>query len=138
MSREVSAGAVVFRIKREPLFLLLHYPDGHWGFPKGHVEEGETLLEAAQREIGEETGISGLEFIEGFHETISYEYERDGKKRPKTVHFFLAKTDTENVSISREHQGFEWLAGKEAGERITYDDEKEVLEKALSAISKLF
>src|SRR3989344_321242 len=62
---EVSVGAVVFREenrggKKERLYLLLHYPSGHFDFPKGHVEAGETEEMTLRRETDEETGIRDL------------------------------------------------------------------------------
>ena len=56
--KERSAGAVVYSATPEgPEYLLLRYGGGNWGFPQGHVEAGETDVQAAQREVGGETGI---------------------------------------------------------------------------------
>ena len=63
MAKEKSCGAVVFRKDDEVKYLLLHYTPGHWDFPKGKQEIGETEEQAASREIEEETGIKGIEFI---------------------------------------------------------------------------
>ena len=57
MKREKSAGAIVFRKEKEPVYLLLHYEAKHWDFPKGHVEKNETDEQTVRREIQEETGI---------------------------------------------------------------------------------
>ena len=60
MADVISAGAIIFRVDRttgQKLFLLLHYPEGHWEFVKGHVEEGETKEMTTKRECEEETGI---------------------------------------------------------------------------------
>lgn len=80
MFDEHSAGAVLFGnfSNDERKFLLLHYTSGHWDFPKGNVEVGETEMEAARREILEETGITDVRFVEGFSQTIFYNYRRDG------------------------------------------------------------
>lgn len=81
---ERSAGIVLFRDDSgKKLFLLLHYPSGHWDFVKGRIEKGEQEKEAAIREAREETGITDVEFIEGFEEKIHYTYQYDGKP-PKT------------------------------------------------------
>ena len=72
---EKSCGVVLFREEKgEYLFLILHYPGGHWDLPKGHVEEGETEHETANRELLEETGIADLEFVDGYREEISYQH----------------------------------------------------------------
>ena len=60
LRKEKSCGALVYRIKNGELELLLlkHRFGGHWSFPKGHVEEGETEVETALREVHEETGLT--------------------------------------------------------------------------------
>ena len=67
MREQKSAGIVLFRnASNKNEFLLLNYPQGHWDFVKGKVEQGETPYETASRETKEETGISDIEFIDGF------------------------------------------------------------------------
>ena len=69
MIEERSAGIVLFRESDdEILFLLLHYPTGHWDFVKGKIEKDESAQITAIRETKEETGITDVEFIEGFQE----------------------------------------------------------------------
>ena len=59
MIEETSAGIVIFRRENSKiLFLLLHYPSGHWDFVKGKMEKGESVQQTAIRETKEETGIS--------------------------------------------------------------------------------
>jgi 8-oxo-dGTP pyrophosphatase MutT (NUDIX family) len=133
MIEEVSSGVVVFRI--EPgsgrrLYLLLHYEEGHWDYPKGHVEKGETELDAARRETEEETGISQLDFVQAFRESMGYFYKRDRKTFHKEVFFFLASTGQGSVKLSKEHAGFEWLGYDEAYARLTFPNAKEMLRKA--------
>src|SRR5579872_7189926 len=103
MIEETSAGAVVFRddpIRRARTFLVLNYPAGHWDFPKGAVEKGETEEQAAMREIREETGIEVPSFIPGFKRKIEYRYRRAKGLSHKQVVFFLARSDTQRVVIS--------------------------------------
>lgn len=104
---------------------------GHWDFPKGHIEKGETTEETVRREVREETGLSRIEFIPGFKETIRYFVNFGNEKRLKFVVFFLAKAPARaKIKISREHQDFIWLPYKEAYEYLTYRNAKEVVEKA--------
>jgi 8-oxo-dGTP pyrophosphatase MutT (NUDIX family) len=112
----------------------LHYAGGHWDFPKGHVEEGESEEQTARREIGEETGISSLEFVPGFRERISYSFRCAGGLVPKHVIFFLAKTEAQEVRISGEHMGFEWLGYDDAKKRLTFGNARKLLEKAESRL----
>ena len=136
MKDEKSCGIVVFRIDGAVrMSLLLHYEEGHWDYPKGHVEKGETELETARRETEEETGIAELDIIPGFYESMGYFYKRDGKAYHKDVTYFLAKTKQANVTLSTEHIGFEWLPYADAYSRLTYPNAKELLKKANSFLT---
>ena len=92
MSYEKSCGAVVFRKYHGNIELLLikHVVGGHWSFPKGHVEPGETEEQTALREIKEETGID-VELNTSFREVVSYSPKRD---TTKDVIYFLGKAKT--------------------------------------------
>jgi len=137
MPQEFSAGAVVFRKEKGgPLYLLLHYESGHWDFVKGNVEKGESAKQTAERETAEEAGISDLEFLEGFREKIEYFYRREGETVHKQVVFLLAETKTKDVKLSFEHIGSEWLDCRAARERLTYDNAKEILDKAHAFLVK--
>jgi len=142
-----SAGAIIFRETKKGKslrqaqgkeFLLLHYPSitargtqgGHWDFSKGHIEKREKTEDAVKREVKEETGISDLEIIPGFKETIRYFVNYGGKKSLKFVAFFLAQTNQEKVILSWEHQGYVWLPYEEAYKKITYTNAKQMLNRA--------
>lgn len=127
--REHSAGVVVYT--GEPReYLLLHYPSGHWDFPKGHVEKGETDLVAALREVREETGLTRVDVHPGFEHGVEYFYKRSGTTVRKTVVFFVGRVTVRDVVVSHEHRGFVWLPYRRALERITYRNAKELLEQA--------
>ena len=149
MPVERSAGAVIFRESKQGReYLLLHHQPmehtrgsrpvsaGHWSFPKGHVEKGETTEETVRREVKEETGITKLEFIPDFKKTIRYFVNYDGQKRLKFVAFFLAKTSEKKIIISFEHQGFAWLSYEQAIITAMYPSDKQVLEAAETFIAK--
>jgi 8-oxo-dGTP pyrophosphatase MutT (NUDIX family) len=72
--------------------------------------------ETARREIREETGLTDLQFVEGFKVREHYIYTRQGQKVFKTVSYLLAQTTTQDVKISWEHSGFVWLPYEEAQE----------------------
>ena len=130
MIEERSAGAVLFcETSTGKIFLLLNYPSGHWDFVKGNIEIGETLQQTAIREIREETGITDIEFIDGFEDKIEYHYQRDGDLVHKEVVFFLAKTKTTDIKISHEHLGFAWLNFDDALKKLTYKNAKNTMIK---------
>ncbi len=134
---EKSSGTVIFRDTPEGIvFLLLHYPSGHWDFVKGKIETGENPLDTVVREAKEETGISDLNFVEGFEENIEYDFQFEGELIHKKVVFYLAKTNTEKITISHEHLDFVWLDYKSAFEKITYQNAKSVLSKANQLLFK--
>jgi len=134
---EKSSGAVIFRDTPEGIvFLLLHYPSGHWDFVKGKMEKGENPLDTVVREAKEETGISDLNFVEGFEENIEYDFQFEGELIHKKVVFYLAKTNTEKITISHEHLDFVWLDYKSAFEKLTYQNAKSVLSKANQLLFK--
>ncbi len=137
MIRERSAGAVVFINKGGVIkYLLLHYPAGHWDFSKGHLEEGESDLDAALREVREETGLD-VDIIFGFREVIDYVYSKGNVLSHKTVVFFLARAEDEGVRLSSEHTGYAWLPYDEAMSRITYENSRKVLYKANAFLKNL-
>ncbi len=126
---EKSCGVVLYKEGDPRQYLLLHYPEGHWDFPKGHVEEGETEIDTALRETKEETGITDVEIDKGFREKISYFYTRDGKSIYKEVIYFVGKTNAEDLELSHEHVGGEWMPYLKAVERLTFKNAKELLKK---------
>lgn len=137
MKEENSAGVVIYNIKPDGNhFLLLHYPTGHWDFVKGKIEYGETYHQTALRETREETGISDLEFVEGFEEKINYYFQFEGELIYKQVVFFLAKTKTDKVNVSHEHLDYTWLNYDEAFEKLTYPNAKNILSKANTLLRK--
>ena len=131
MREQKSAGIVLFRSdSNKNEFLLLNYPQGHWDFIKGKVEPGETPYETASRETKEETGISDIEFIDGFEESVEYNFRVKNEDIHKTVVFFLAKTNEKKITLSHEHSDFVWLEYDDALKKTTFRNAKNILSKA--------
>ena len=136
MIEETSAGIVLFRKEESKiLFLLLHYPSGHWDFVKGKMEQGESTHQTAVRETKEETGITDITFVENFEEWIEYNFKYQGELVQKKVVFFLAETKTEEIKISYEHRGYTWMDYNSSMEKTTFDNAKTVLTKAQKLLS---
>ena len=92
---EISAGGVVFYENNQKnireYLLLKHQGAGHWDLPKGHLEDNETLQEAALREVYEETGIAYeyLIILTKLNHVNRYTFRFKGQLIPKEVYLFL-------------------------------------------------
>lgn len=131
--REVSAGGIVFR--RQPdqtaRFLLIRDPYRNWGFPKGHLETGESPSEAAQRETAEETGLTDL-LLHGPIRIIDWHFRFRGRYIHKFCHFFLFESPGAAV-VPQEDEGItdhRWLTLEEAFDQLSYDNARGVLKRA--------
>jgi len=110
-TKRLSAGAVVVRETPQGLRFLLLRAFNHWDFPKGLVENGEAPLQAAVREVREETTIRDLEFPWGEAHTETGPYSRG-----KTARYYLAKTSTTAIALpvnpetgAAEHSEYRWV-----------------------------
>jgi bis(5'-nucleosidyl)-tetraphosphatase len=136
---ERSAGFVLYSTdngKRKYL-LLRHRNGGHWGFPKGHIEAGESVIQAALRETLEETGITEVEPVSGLCEVISYRFHRGNASVLKETTYFLAYVAYSVPTISLEHTEAHWLTYHQARQRILFDDMRCILDKAEEFLSKI-
>jgi len=130
MVKQKSAGIVLFQnFHGTNHFLLLNYPQGHWDFVKGNGYEGDSPHETALRETKEETGISDIEFIDGFEESVEYNFRFKNEDIHKIVVFFLAKTNEKKITLSHEHNDFVWLEYDDAIKKTTFRNAKNVLSK---------
>ena len=122
MKQEKSCGCIVINDKNE--VLLIHHNAGHWDFPKGHVEVGETEVQTAIREVKEETNID-VEVNEEYRYTTEYSPKEDVMKE---VVYFLAKNISDNKEAQLEEVSeVKWIKIEEAINKITYDTSKEIL-----------
>ena len=114
--RPRAAGAVVFRRTGQGIRLLVLRAYRNWDFPKGTVDPGEEQLDAARREVSEETGLVEIEFPFGeeFRETLPY-------SRRKIARYYLAETTEHAIELPvspelgrPEHHEFRWVSFNEA------------------------
>ena len=131
---ETSCG---FILANHRSILLLQYPQGHWSFPKGHVEAGEDHHFTAKRELLEETGIDKIRIIPSWSERTEYSYSRKGSINRKQVYWYLATTEEFDVKLSHEHTNFLWLDIKNALNQLTFEQEKTVLLDAGKVLENL-
>ena len=159
MLHEKSCGAIVYRKfhGNTEILLIKHVNSGHWSFPKGHVEPGETEVQTAHREILEETGIDVI-IDSSFRETVSYSPKRGTQKETdidviidptfretvtyspkkdtiKVVVYFLAKAkNTDYVPQEDEIAEIRWIEIGRAQTVLTYENDKSIVNKARTAI----
>ena len=128
MKYEKSCGAVIFDNDK---ILVIKQVKGHWGFPKGHVEEGETEVQTAIREIKEETNLDvKIDESKRFVERYSPE---EGIE--KDVVFFVAKKVGGEIKVQEEEvTETKWVAPIEAMEILTYESSKRILEKVMESL----
>jgi 8-oxo-dGTP pyrophosphatase MutT (NUDIX family) len=130
--RETSAGGVVFRCADDgPRYLLILDSYKNWGFPKGHIDEGESPDETAQREIGEETGLTDLTLRAPLG-MIDWYFRFRGRLIHKYCHFYLFESE-EGDPTPQLQEGItacKWFTREEALETISYDNARAVLRQA--------
>jgi 8-oxo-dGTP pyrophosphatase MutT (NUDIX family) len=135
---ETSAGGVIYRwCERVPHVLLIRDPYDHWGFPKGHLENGETPDAAALREVEEETGLCHLVLGPPLG-TIDWYFRARGRLVHKFCHFFLIESPS-GETCPQTDEGItacRWLPLSEAIEAISYDNAREVLRLAAAALDR--
>ena len=128
---EKSAGCIIYKKSDAGYLYFLIVKDkahNNWGFPKGHLEAGESDVDAALRETKEEVGLD-VSIVDGFKETITYSLENNVTK---SVVYFLAeyKGGEIDYTITDEIVEHKWLPKYEAIGRVTFVNAALLIQKA--------
>ena len=128
MKEEKSCGAVVVRGHSA---LLIYQNNGFWGFPKGHMENGESEVDTAIREIKEEVGLN---VVVDESKRFEFDYIVKGMNVHKTVVLFVAKADDNADIVLQESEIAEakWLPFSDVEGLLTFDDWKKVWLKIMN------
>lgn len=136
MKKDFSCGVIPYRlVDGEREFLLIQHKAGHWSFPKGHPEDGETELETARRELEEETGIAVVEIDadQPFEESYTFT-KRSGKRVSKRVLYFLGQVESDQAITCQEAEvsDYAWGSAKKTRKRLTFDEGRALFDAVLS------
>lgn len=123
--REPTSGGIIFRRHKDNgiEILLIQDAKDRWTIPKGHIEEGETAVQTARREVGEEAGLHELDML-GWLGKIHFRYRRVDKLVLMTTQIYLirAKGDTDNIQKEEWMNGIKWFDFNTALDLIEYED----------------
>jgi 8-oxo-dGTP pyrophosphatase MutT (NUDIX family) len=127
-------GVIVVSKEEKPKFLILKQignRENDWSFAKGHMEEGESPIETAMRELEEETGIKEIEILDLplIHE--EYELTRHDRKSLKVNEYFIGVISSKEVKMDiKEHSEYKWVTFEEALNTFCHESRNEVLKEA--------
>lgn len=131
--REFSSGGILIRSRGSIIkILLIKDLYGKWTWPKGKIDKGETSIDAAKREVKEETGLENIQMVSKIG-NVNYFYTRSKELIFKTVHLYLFRfVGQETLSIQKEEiKDGRWFSEEGALSKVAYKGAKELLNKAI-------
>ncbi len=135
---QVSAFGIIpltYRKQVWEAFLIQHLNGGHWGFPKGHSEKGESPKKTAERELLEETGMTVGRYLDIPYLVEKYQYIHDGILVDKTVRFYLAEMTSPKYTLQAEEIcGGQWLLLKDLPSYATFEEERKLYSELVKAL----
>ena len=127
LKKEKSCGCII--IKNGKVLLVYEKNRNFWGFPKGHVENGETEIETALREVKEEVGLDVDIDVEKRY-TLNYIIRNE---IDKTTVLYIAKPKNEKLVVQEnEIENVKWCDFKEALNTLTFDNWKELFREVIN------
>ena len=130
MTVEVSCGAVVFTRAAEGIrYVIIRSLEGFYGFPKGHMEAGETEQETALREIREEVGLE-VRLLDGFREVHEYLMPKKPGAMKRVVYFLAEYEDQPIAPQAEELSQASLMTFEEAMAAFQFENLRELLQKA--------
>ncbi len=115
--------------------LLIHHAKGHWAFPKGHCEAGESPLETAQRELFEETHLEVAQLLSQAPLDEAYQFMRDGTLVEKKVSYFMALVTGEVSVDHKEVVEAVWASFTTAHDMLTFPEAQRLCSTIPNALS---
>jgi 8-oxo-dGTP pyrophosphatase MutT (NUDIX family) len=138
MKHTYSAGGVV--LNKDGLVLVVNQNGNSWSLPKGHIDPGEEKLEAAIREIYEESGIKNLDLIKELESYERYRIGMDGgedRSETKTIYMFLFTTEEEKLEpLDPGNPEARWVEKEKVAELLTHKKDKEFFLKIINDINQ--
>lgn len=124
--REPTAGGIIFRRNpqtKDVEILLIQDAKNRWTIPKGHIEEGESAKETAEREIREETGLQEMKVLNWLGK-INFRYRRQQSLVLMTTEIFLVQAQGKTDQLKPEDwmNGIKWFSAADALNEIEYED----------------
>lgn len=132
MKKEKSCGAIIFNNNK---ILVIQQTSNFYGFPKGHMEKGETEIETAIREIKEETNID-VKILDKYRYSISYIVHETIDK--ESVFYLAVPTTFDIQKQESEINNIEWIDIDKVYDKLTFDNSKEMWLKAKKDIEELY
>ncbi len=136
MTYEISCGAVVFTRQNGDLrYVLTQSIEGFWGFPKGHMEAGETEAQTALREIREETGLS-VTLVDGFRTVEEHLLPQKPGVMKRVIYFAASYQDQTFTPQETEVKSIRLASYAEAVALFQFESNKRVLQEAHSFLAQ--
>lgn len=129
--RDASFGVVpIHEVDGERRYLLVQHHAGHWGFPKGHAEGSESPVEAAVRELSEETGLVVTTLLDDQPLTEAYRFTKRDREIHKTVTYFVGYVESDAVTPQAEEVcECAWGTYDQTRDRLTFAEGRQLLDR---------